>query len=488
MSDAAATGVFVLGMHRSGTSAITRAVNLLGVPLTESDRLRRPSQNNPTGFWEVGRLIRLNERLLAQLGGSPLAPPVLEKGWPSRPGLDQLRQRAPRVFRKSYDTDRWVWKDPRNSVLLPFWQQALDARPVIVLVNREPLQVARSLQARSPRQRLPTALAFASWERHLREALRNVSGLPVYVASYADLVADPSSSAHALGSFLLHQGLPCDLADGPRRVAEFVARPAATPRTPDARAADTAARSSEPVDPDFEPFAAQRELTARMKSLAGPHERFGPPDLPPETASTERLLARRRHADLRRSRSKRRRMRRSAAAIPTLWIVGGPSSVGKSRFLACRRANEVTGLPPGTPVLFPGRLTSDTSLETDAYLHYNILRGAGGGAGDGRSSPSPPNYRDDRRWRLAMRLPVQKRAVLLVADWDTLVERVRSRVVTEEGRQRRYRVDAWLDLYRRIDLAAIYDAWRRELDRRRIPVMELDATRADYPELRSSSR
>ncbi len=70
MSGSTGTGVFVLGMHRSGTSATTRAINLLGVPLAANDELASPSPNNPTGFWEVTRLTDFNNKLLYELGGS----------------------------------------------------------------------------------------------------------------------------------------------------------------------------------------------------------------------------------------------------------------------------------------------------------------------------------------------------------------------------------------------------------------------------------
>src|SRR5688572_19419927 len=121
-------------MHRSGTSAATRAINLLGVPVTTDDELKAPSPRNPTGFWEVPRLTGFNNELLAELGGSSLGPPVLEPGWASRPELERRRTRARRLHAKTHRTDQWVWKDPRNCVLFPFWREALDAAPVVVLV------------------------------------------------------------------------------------------------------------------------------------------------------------------------------------------------------------------------------------------------------------------------------------------------------------------------------------------------------------------
>jgi O-antigen biosynthesis protein len=58
--------VLVLGMHRSGTSALARGLQMLGVYLG-SDFLS-PQPDNPTGYWEDRNIYELNERLLAVFG------------------------------------------------------------------------------------------------------------------------------------------------------------------------------------------------------------------------------------------------------------------------------------------------------------------------------------------------------------------------------------------------------------------------------------
>ena len=292
-----ATGVFVLGMHRSGTSATTRAINLLGVPTAAEDELKPASPNNPTGFWEVTRLTDFNNRLLAQLGGSSLAPPVLEPGWAGRPDLAGRRQRGRKLFDKAHRTDTWVWKDPRNCVLFPFWREALEARPLAVLVHRDPGAVARSLEAR---QGLSGAMALATWERYMREALAGLHGEPVYVTSYSSLVREPGSWARSVGAFLGEEGVRSDPEGAAGSVAEFVESRPGDARGTDRDAPGNAAQSDVAVSgaPGFELSDPQRELLAAIESLAGPHRRFAPPDLPPETNWTEPLLAERRRADL----------------------------------------------------------------------------------------------------------------------------------------------------------------------------------------------
>ena len=65
----------VLGMHRSGTSAITKGLEVLGVNL--GDNLLPPKDDNPKGFFEDRDLVNLNERVLEKIG-TPSAPSAMK--------------------------------------------------------------------------------------------------------------------------------------------------------------------------------------------------------------------------------------------------------------------------------------------------------------------------------------------------------------------------------------------------------------------------
>ena len=59
--------IVVLGMHRSGTSVLSRGVQCLGVDL--GDNLKTaPNPANPKGYWEDKDMVSINEELLSQLG------------------------------------------------------------------------------------------------------------------------------------------------------------------------------------------------------------------------------------------------------------------------------------------------------------------------------------------------------------------------------------------------------------------------------------
>jgi Sulfotransferase domain len=356
----ASTGVFVLGMHRSGTSATTRAVNLLGVPVAAEEELKPASPNNPTGFWEVPRLTDLNNRLLGELGGSSLGPPLLAPGWSRNASLDDLRRRARMAFGKAHPTETWVWKDPRNCVLFPFWSEALDARPVVILVHREPAEVARSLGAR---QGLSGAMSFAVWERYMREALTGADGLPVFVAPYRRLVTDPRAWAREVGEFLRDEGLASDPGEGAARVAEFI---------------ESSPRGDSPGgDPDFELSDSQRRVVAALEELAGRHERFTPPELPAETRWTEPLLAERRRADLirrqmeERLKATRRRARVAKAGKSDATELPKQRAGGRAPRSSGRRASIRD--PRSALRLFPGRRGSSHRGDGGRLPDYLII-------------------------------------------------------------------------------------------------------------------
>jgi hypothetical protein len=181
--------VCVTGMHRSGTSIVARALNLLGVSLGDPDHLMPPGGDNPAGYWENRFIKELDDELLAHLGGGWDEPPVLDPGWEHAGDLDPFRARAADVLRNSFaahdEDDRLVaWKDPRLSLLLPFWRTVVPITATIVVV-RDPREVAASLYHRNG---VGAPSAALLWLRYLLAATADdPNHLLVY---YDDVVRD----------------------------------------------------------------------------------------------------------------------------------------------------------------------------------------------------------------------------------------------------------------------------------------------------------
>ena len=84
--------ICVLGMHRSGTSLLTRLLNLLGVELGPNQFLTtEPLNDNPKGYWEHKELTLISDEILHRFGGRWDQPPTFSPEWQNDPALDRLK-------------------------------------------------------------------------------------------------------------------------------------------------------------------------------------------------------------------------------------------------------------------------------------------------------------------------------------------------------------------------------------------------------------
>jgi hypothetical protein len=164
-----ADGIIVLGMHRSGTSLAAELIYRWGA--YGSEDLIQPSQWNPRGYWEYAPLIRFNDRLLHAVGSKWNVPP----GDDGAVLLSRLARRGSyrdeglRLLDRIRSGGRtWFWKDPRLSILLPFWRR-LWGDVAYVVVVRDPIDIASSLRARD---HLPVFASLLLWQRYMVDILR----------------------------------------------------------------------------------------------------------------------------------------------------------------------------------------------------------------------------------------------------------------------------------------------------------------------------
>lgn len=183
--------VVVLGMHRSGTSAITRSLRALGMELGDNLMPPHPEQN-PKGFWEDMDINALNIQMLAALG----------KEWHSLAktsdhDVARLREagfmlRAAEVVRAKLKTGApFAFKDPRISKLLPFWREVFRAtrlKVAYVVAVRNPLSVVRSLGKRND---MPSEQAYYLWLDHVMPMLDSIAGEKHVFVEYDRLLAFP---------------------------------------------------------------------------------------------------------------------------------------------------------------------------------------------------------------------------------------------------------------------------------------------------------
>ena len=211
--------IVVLGMHRSGTSAITRGLQALGVQL--GDRLQAPVEGiNDKGYWEDVDIGALNVEMLSaiQSDWSFLAPvepadtqALLKKGYFLR-AVELLRN-------KIGGSPLFGFKDPRMARLIPFWKEvfgylSLDASYVIAL--RHPLSVAMSLARRDGFDR---ERSYLLWLSHVVTSLSDSAGARRVIVDYDLMMQEPDRELARIAKQL---GLQVDPEEAGKYKAEFL--------------------------------------------------------------------------------------------------------------------------------------------------------------------------------------------------------------------------------------------------------------------------
>src|SRR5262249_27763677 len=142
--------IVIAGMHRSGTSAVTRVLNLLGAALPK--HLMATSEFNETGYWESIPVMELHDAILNSMGLVWHDWRSIEKSWFSSTAAKSFQARLAKLICEEYGGARlFVVKDPRLCRLLPLWFnvfQEIDVVPHVVIPVRNPIEVVQSLLRR----------------------------------------------------------------------------------------------------------------------------------------------------------------------------------------------------------------------------------------------------------------------------------------------------------------------------------------------------
>jgi len=204
------TALVVLGMHRSGTSAVAGVLNLCGAHLP--DKLKPPKIGvNPKGFFEPEAVLDLNVRLMRQLGGDWCH---VDFAVPAEGAVaDEFVADASATIASEYEGRPLIAiKDPRICMLAPLWRRALveaGYRPAFVVPIRNPLEVAQSLHARGD---MSIGEGLALWRAYMQRVVEfaDAHGDVLFVR-YAELLDDWEG---VLGRIARALGVPLDLSRG----------------------------------------------------------------------------------------------------------------------------------------------------------------------------------------------------------------------------------------------------------------------------------
>jgi hypothetical protein len=194
--------VFVLGMGRSGTSALARTLALCGGVLP--DTLLGADDGNPRGHWEPLNALHLNEEFLRRHGSTWFDPTlrlqneVVVKSAERGAYLERIKA----FLRGLPPAPVHIIKEPRITALSDFWFDAAQQLGICLAAAvpvRHPEEVSASLTAR---YRMSSELATALWLKYNLLAERHSRGLPRVFIEYSNFLQDWRTEVSRIGTAL----------------------------------------------------------------------------------------------------------------------------------------------------------------------------------------------------------------------------------------------------------------------------------------------
>jgi hypothetical protein len=193
----------VIGMQRSGTSAVSGALQRLGVCFGSKEMLYPADANNPTGFFEHRKATVLNLQCLETFGMHPTTFESMPPDWKAHPLAASLRSNLKDFLREEFSgKGRWGIKQPLSTLTLPLYRdvfEELGVRPHFVLCVRNPLENMLSESkldfGGAYRVMAPLgSMAIGSWLRYTLGGFGDSDGSPLTVVGYDDFLEAPISS------------------------------------------------------------------------------------------------------------------------------------------------------------------------------------------------------------------------------------------------------------------------------------------------------
>ncbi|MEY8879924.1 hypothetical protein [Donghicola sp. XS_ASV15] len=181
--------VVVLGMHRSGTSALAGILARHGCTLPQE--VMPANDFNPKGYYESLLTYNLNDAIFRSQETSWDDWQVFPQDWYGTADMDASLAEGRKVLQNEFQDARIsILKDPRICRLMPFWSQLFDKenlKPTYLLIHRNPIEVANSLLRR---EGWPISVGFLLWLRHVLEGEFGSRGTARSFTSYERLLTD----------------------------------------------------------------------------------------------------------------------------------------------------------------------------------------------------------------------------------------------------------------------------------------------------------
>ena len=187
------TCLIILGMHRSGTSALGGVLEELGIRMGKV--MLKPTVDNPKGYFENKRVADFNDnRIFPLLQSTWYDIAALPEGWHTADAILPLYEEAKQIIGEDYaGMEIFGIKDPRICILFPFWERVLNELEIaikIILPYRSPLEVHHSMHKRND---FSMEKSLMLWTKHVLFAEYYSRNHPRVFTTYDTLLHDTKS-------------------------------------------------------------------------------------------------------------------------------------------------------------------------------------------------------------------------------------------------------------------------------------------------------
>jgi len=204
--------VLVVGMHRSGTSALAGMLHNNHIIMGNENKWHpKPSRENPKGFYENRDFRLVNDQILKENGYrvkdfDPAIPEALD--------LSEVMLTRMQQIIEGYDWyyKIWGWKDPRTCLTLGAWlhvlhQLRLDHQVRVLLPCRGTGDIADSMRARGNRERAAGQFEelVRAYSKCAMAALARYKTVKHLTVDFRRLIEQPRTVADELSEFIGHR-------------------------------------------------------------------------------------------------------------------------------------------------------------------------------------------------------------------------------------------------------------------------------------------
>lgn len=195
------TIVFIVGAPRSGTSATTAFLQILGLDI--GNNLIGPHESNAKGHFEDASIVKINNAILSAFKSHPQDIKPLPSGWLESKTIVRFKSQIISYLKQMMSTRSvFGFKDPRISSLLPLYtgiatELGYDIKIVVVKRNIEEIVLSHAKRTNMPREQ-----ALALTNKHWTAIERDVQGFDYKEVQFNDVLYKTELVAQQLKDFL----------------------------------------------------------------------------------------------------------------------------------------------------------------------------------------------------------------------------------------------------------------------------------------------